>query len=205
MTACRRLLSMLLLATLALPAAWAQAPAAPAGAAPAAPRVVKLRMETSMGNILLELYPDKAPLSVANFVGYAESGFYDGLIFHRVIPFFMIQGGGVDTQFKRRKEKPSIKNESANGLHNQRGTIAMARTSFPHSATSEFFINVVDNINLDRPSFDGWGYTVFGRVTEGMDVVDNISYVPTGSGGEYPTDVPQTPVIIKKLSVLSKP
>jgi peptidyl-prolyl cis-trans isomerase A (cyclophilin A) len=154
-------------------------------------------LETSLGSITLELDPQQAPITVANFLGYVDSGFYDGTIFHRVIPGFMIQGGGFDEAMDEKKTGPSIKNEAGNGLSNRRGTIAMARTSVVDSATSQFFINSVDNFFLDHrnESTDGYGYCVFGHVIEGLEVVDRIAKVPTGNLG-YFQDVPQEPVII---------
>ena len=144
------------------------------------PRVI---IETSMGKIVLELYPDKAPKTVGNFLTYCKSGQYDGTVFHRVIPNFMIQGGGFTPNMKQKPTGQPITNEADNGLKNDRGTIAMARTQAPHSATAQFFINTVDNDFLNHRSKDqgGWGYTVFGRVVEGMDVVDAISKVKTGT------------------------
>lgn len=163
------------------------------------PRVL---LETSMGDITLGLYPDQAPLSVANFLAYVEAGHYDGLVFHRVMPDFMIQAGGHEADLTMRAgSREPIRNESDNGLSNARGTIAMARTSAPHSASAQFFINHVDNPSLDygaRP--DEWGYAVFGRVLEGMDVVDAIAAVPTGAVGGM-QNVPVEPVIIVRASV----
>lgn len=161
----------------------------------------KLLMETTMGNIELELFKDKAPVSTQNFVAYAKDGAYNGTVFHRVISNFMIQGGGFDKDLKKKQTKAPIVNESNNGVPNLRGTISMARTSAPNSATNQFFINVKDNPNLDsrggRP-----GYAVFGKVTSGMDVVDKIRNVKTGSCPPmFRTDCPQTPVIIKKVAV----
>ena len=156
----------------------------------------KVVMETSLGTIRLELYPDKAPATVANFLAYVNDKFYDGTVFHRVIPNFMVQGGGMEPGMRQKKTKAAIKNESPNGLSNTRGTIAMARTSAPDSATAQFYINVVDNSSkLDRPR-----YCVFGRVIEGMDVVDKIKRVPTQSilGGAM-EDVPTEDVIIKSI------
>lgn len=159
-----------------------------------APRVV---LETTFGSITLELYPDKAPLTIANFLKYVESGFYDGTIFHRVIPGFMIQGGGFTADMEQKPTEAPIKNEADNGLKNTKGTIAMARTMVVDSATSQFFINTVDNPHLDHrtKSPDGYGYCVFGRVVEGMDVVARIEKVETGSVG-YHNDVPIEPVVI---------
>jgi cyclophilin family peptidyl-prolyl cis-trans isomerase len=187
--------------SLLLGSAAARAEAIPAAAS--APVIV--HMETTAGRIVLQLDPLHAPKSVANFLAYVNSGYYEGLIFHRVIPGFMIQGGGYDTAFRQRAMRPPIRNEADNGLKNLRGSIAMARDSRPHSATSEFFINLVDNNTLDAPSFDGWGYAVFGQVIEGMDVVDKIATIATGRGGSFDSDVPQTPVIITRLRLDTPP
>ncbi|HWI40707.1 MAG TPA: peptidylprolyl isomerase [Verrucomicrobiae bacterium] len=164
------------------------------------PRVL---LETSMGNITVELYRDKAPISTRNFLSYAKDGYYDGLIFHRVIKDFMIQGGGMDAQMNQKKTKFAIKNEAANGLSNRRGTLAMARTSVVDSATSQFFINTVDNAFLDHrgKTPDLFGYAVFGEVVEGMDVVDAIRQVKTGRQGGH-SDVPVEPVTIVKATIL---
>ena len=156
-------------------------------------------IETSMGTITAELDAEKAPVTVANFLAYVDDGHYTDTIFHRVIPNFMIQGGGFTENMTQKKTKPPIKLESRNGLKNNRGTLAMARTPDPNSATSQFFINHKDNANLDFPSFDGHGYAVFGRVTDGMDVVDAIAKVKTGNRGGH-GDVPQETVLIKKIS-----
>jgi cyclophilin family peptidyl-prolyl cis-trans isomerase len=154
-------------------------------------------METSLGTIKLELYPDKAPVTVQNFLGYVDEGFYDGTVFHRVIPNFMIQGGGMEPGMRQKKTKPAIKNESANGLGNQRGTVAMARTNVPDSATAQFFINVTDNGFLDKSQArDGVGYCVFGKVIEGLDVVDKIKAVKTTKKAGH-DDVPVTDVVIQ--------
>ncbi len=164
----------------------------------------QVEMETTMGNIVLELDPDKAPKTVANFLKYVEDGFYNGTIFHRVIDGFMIQGGGFTPDYQRKQTRAAIINEADNGLQNETGTIAMARTMDPHSATAQFFINVADNEFLDHRNKTprGWGYAVFGRVIKGMDVVNKIKAVVTGPGGPFPKDVPQTPVIIKKVTLL---
>ena len=155
-------------------------------------------LETTSGDILVELYPDKAPETVANFLKYVDDGFYNNTIFHRVIPGFMIQGGGLTARMQQKDTSAPIKNEADNGLKNDRGTIAMARTMDPHSATAQFFINLVDNdfLNFQAPSGNGWGYCVFGRVTEGMDVVDKIAKVKTTTVGMY-QDVPSDLVVIK--------
>ncbi|WP_293645393.1 peptidylprolyl isomerase [Thiolapillus sp.] len=159
---------------------------------------VKVVMETSKGNIELSLDQDKAPISVANFLRYVDEGFYNGTIFHRVISGFMIQGGGMGEDMQKKATHEPIKNEAKNGLKNKRGTIAMARTGDPHSATSQFFINHKDNDNLDYPSFDGWGYAVFGKVTKGMDVVDAIAATPTAvKNGRR--DVPVETILIKSI------
>jgi peptidyl-prolyl cis-trans isomerase A (cyclophilin A) len=166
-----------------------------AAAAPASAQKVKLA--TSEGDIVVELDAAKAPKTVENFLQYVKAGHYNGTVFHRVIANFMIQGGGMTSDLKEKTTRPPIGLESRNGLANQRGTIAMARTSDPNSATAQFFINVKDNDFLNQPqSRDGNGYAVFGKVVEGMDVVDKIRVVPTGPG-----DVPVTPVIIKKATV----
>lgn len=160
-------------------------------------------IRTSMGEIQLELYADKAPVSVGNFVNYAKSGYYDGTIFHRVIGNFMIQGGGFTPDMQKKTTGEPIQNEAANGLKNKRGTIAMARTNNPHSATSQFFINVNDNTDLDytgEGSSREWGYTVFGRVTSGMSVVDSIRFVPTGRVQGF-SDVPKEPVVIESVEI----
>ena len=155
-------------------------------------------LETTKGNIIIELYPEKAPETVANFIQYVQDGFYDGTIFHRVIPGFMIQGGGFTTDMARKDTRDPIGNEADNGLANARGTLAMARTSDPHSATAQFFINVVDNAFLDHqsPTPRGWGYAVFGRVVDGMDVVDAIVESPTGRSGGM-SDVPVEAIVIE--------
>ena len=160
-------------------------------------------IETSMGDIQVELFADKAPITVKNFLSYVDDKFYDGVIFHRVIPTFMIQGGGMEPGLKEKKTKDPIKNEADNGLSNERGTIAMARTPDPDSATAQFFINVADNSkSLDHKSKDarGYGYCVFGKVIKGMDVVDKIKDVETASKGRH-DDVPVKDVVIKSIRV----
>ena len=161
----------------------------------------KVRLATSAGDIVLELDREKAPKTVDNFVNYVKSGFYSGTVFHRVIPNFMIQGGGMDKNLVEKKTGAPIPLESRNGLRNERGTVAMARTSDPSSATAQFFINVQDNAFLDQSnSRDGNGYAVFGKVVQGMDVVDKIRTVPTSSQGPH-QNVPVEPVIIKKATL----
>lgn len=162
-------------------------------------------LQTSKGLIRVRLDHEKAPLTTANFVGYTEEGFYNGTIFHRVIGAFMIQGGGFTPDMQKKPTKQPIQNEADNGLKNAAGTIAMARTNDPHSATAQFFINTNDNINLDFRSKtqQGWGYCVFGRVIEGMEVVRAIEAVQTGVSGMY-RDVPVTPVVIEKVTIIRK-
>lgn len=157
-------------------------------------------MSTSKGDIKIELYKDKAPITVENFLAYANDGFYNGTIFHRVIPNFMIQGGGFTPDLNQKPTKPPIKNEAKNGLKNERGTLAMARTQVVDSATSQFFINLVDNSFLDNGIRD-YGYAVFGKVIDGMDVVDKIAAVETSSKGMY-GDVPQENVVITSVKVV---
>lgn len=164
------------------------------------PRVL---MQTNMGEIVIELYPEQAPKSVANFLQYVDEGFYNGTIFHRVIGNFMIQGGGFTPALQQKQTRPPILNEADNGLRNSIGTVAMARTMEPHSATSQFFINVAMNSNLDfrEKTPRGWGYAVFGRVVKGMAVVQAIKDVPTTSKGMY-RDVPVNNIIIQKIERL---
>jgi cyclophilin family peptidyl-prolyl cis-trans isomerase len=200
----RSLLAVALFLLTAVPA-QAQAQAAthqvPTPAKPQKGKLVNITMETSLGTLKLELDAAKAPDTVANFVQYAKAGHFDGLVFHRVIKGFMIQGGGYDESFKQRATRAPIKNEAKNGLKNLRGTIAMARTGDPHSASSQFFINHKDNGFLDYPGQDGWGYCVFGKVTEGMDVVDKIAATETGPIPPFGRDVPVTAVVIRKVTV----
>jgi len=183
-----------LLAALALPLAFAFGSAA--AAADKNPVVV---VNTSLGNFKVELYPDKAPITVKNFLSYVDTKFYDGTVFHRVIPTFMIQGGGFEPGMKEKSTGEPIKNESANGLSNARGTLAMARTPEPDSATAQFYINVKDNASLDRAkAADRVGYCVFGKVIDGMDVVDKIKDVETGVRGRH-RDVPVKDVVINSI------
>ena len=173
----------------------------PASAGEASPQVL---LKTNQGDIVLELYPEKAPKTVENFLAYVQNDFYNGTIFHRVIGNFMIQGGGYTPDYRKKPTRAPIRNEADNGLKNNRGTIAMARTMEPHSATAQFFINVVDNdfLNYRSPTPQGWGYAVFGKVISGMDVVDRIRKLPTGRGGPFNRDVPQSPVIIERAEVI---
>jgi peptidyl-prolyl cis-trans isomerase A (cyclophilin A) len=172
------------------------------GLGSAAPALAqKVKLDTSMGAIVIELDAAKAPKTVANFLGYVDAGHYDGTVFHRVIPDFMIQGGGMNAQLQEKPTKAPIALESRNGLNNVKGSVAMARTAVPDSATSQFFINLKDNSFLDAAnSRDGNGYAVFGRVVSGMDVVDRIWAVPTATQGPH-QNVPVTPVVIRKASV----
>ena len=165
--------------------------------------MTQVQLTTNQGVITLALNEEKAPKTVANFKSYVEAGHYDGTIFHRVIKNFMIQGGGMEPGMNQKATQAPIENEAANGLKNKRGSIAMARTSDPHSATAQFFINTVDNDFLDfkSPSGQGWGYCVFGEVTEGMDVVDKIRAVATGNKG-FHQDVPKEDVVIEKAAIL---
>lgn len=163
----------------------------------------RVAIETNKGTIVLELFPEQSPKTVENFLGYVESGYFDGTVFHRVIPGFMVQGGGFtldgDNNLNKKDTRAPVENESDNGLANERGTVAMARTRNPHSATAQFFINVVDNPSLNY-SKQGWGYTVFGKVVSGMDVAEAISKVPTTREGPM-SDVPVEPVVIRSVSV----
>jgi cyclophilin family peptidyl-prolyl cis-trans isomerase len=164
----------------------------------------QVKLETSLGDIIIEVDAEKAPVSAKNFLDYVNSSHFNGTIFHRVIPGFMAQGGGFDKDFKQKATNAAIKNEADNGLKNTRGTLAMARTSDPDSASSQFFINLKDNAFLDFKSKtpQGWGYAVFGRVIDGMDVVDKMAEQPTGSNGQH-QDVPKTPIVINKVSLVS--
>ena len=180
--------------------AWISALSVLAAVTPvAAGETTKVALETDKGKIVVELYPDKAPKTVKNFLDYVDAGHYTNTIFHRVIPGFMVQCGGMSVSMKEKPTRPPIKNEADNGLKNERGTLAMARTQVPDSATAQFFINTVDNdfLNFKDKSIQGWGYAVFGKVTEGMDVVDAISKVNTGSRGGH-QDVPVDTVVILK-------
>lgn len=169
--------------------------------APMADSHPQVAIDTNHGRIVLELDAEAAPDTVANFLGYVDQGFYDGTLFHRVIPGFMVQGGGFDADMNQKPTGDPVRNEADNGLKNEVGAIAMARTQDPHSATAQFFINVNDNefLNHTAPSMQGWGYTVFGRVVDGMDTVRDIEAVPTGRSGMH-QDVPQEPVIMESVT-----
>jgi len=193
----RRYLLGLTLALTSLGFAQAQMPA---------PQV---KFTTSAGEFVIELYPDKAPNTVENFLGYVRDGHYNGLIFHRVINNFMIQGGGYDARYMEKPTRPPIKHEGAEvkakgGPTNTVGTIAMARTNNPHSASSQFFINVNNNdfLNHSAPTGQGWGYVAFGKVVSGMEVINKIKTTPTGAGGPFPSDVPQTLVVIQSAALV---
>lgn len=163
----------------------------------------KVELKTTMGNVVIELYPENAPKTVENFLQYVKDGFYDGTIFHRVMPGFMAQGGGFTRSMQEKKTRPAIRNEAGNGLRNAVGTVAMARTKDPHSATAQFFVNVAENDFLDFKSADeaGYGYTVFGRVATGMDVVQKIVKMPTTTVGPH-QNVPRQPIIIESARLL---
>lgn len=165
----------------------------------------KVELKTTMGSVVFELYPENAPKTVENFLQYVKDGFYDGTVFHRVIPGFMVQGGGFTPNMQEKKTRPTIRNEAGNGLRNAVGTVAMARTADPHSATAQFFINVAENDFLDFKSADdkGYGYTVFARVTTGMDVVAKIVQVPTATVGPH-QNVPRQPVVIERARLLTE-
>lgn len=165
----------------------------------------KVEFRTTTGTVVIELYPENAPKTVENFLQYVKDGFYEGTIFHRVIPGFMVQGGGFTTNFQQKTTRPAIRNEAGNGLRNAVGTVAMARTRDPHSATAQFFINVAENDSLDfkSPDESGYGYTVFGRVTSGMDTVQKMLQVPTGNTGPH-QNVPRQPIIIERARLLDE-
>jgi peptidyl-prolyl cis-trans isomerase B (cyclophilin B) len=173
------------------------------GSAAEAPKLPRVALETLKGTIVLELDAARAPKSVENFLAYVDAGHYDGTVFHRVIDGFMVQGGGFTAEMTQKPTRPPVENEADNGLKNKRGTVAMARTMDPHSASAQFFVNTVDNDFLDHRSKDarGWGYAVFGRVVEGMEVVDAITKVATANRGPF-ENVPVEPVMIQKATRL---
>ena len=190
------------LSSLWKPLVMLSAAAASPGALAADPQV---DLKTNLGTIRLELYPGKAPKTVENFLQYVKDGHYNGTVFHRVIPGFMVQGGGFDRSYKQKPARGPIANEAKNGLTNDIGTIAMARTNAPHSASAQFFINVKSNDFLNAASAqDGWGYAVFGKVVSGLDVVMTIAKTPTGAGGPFPADVPRQPVVIESATLVGK-
>ena len=186
----RKLLALLALSTLAAEPAYAADP--------------RVELKTNRGAIVIELNQAKAPKTVANFLQYVKDGHYNGTVFHRVIDGFMVQGGGFDKDMKQKPTRAAIENEAANGLKNDYGTIAMARTPDPHSASAQFFVNVKNNdfLNFREATPQGYGYTVFGKVVSGMDIVDKIAKTPTGSGGPFGKDVPREPVIIESATLL---
>lgn len=205
----KRLLLAAVLLTPAFALAQGTAPATPKPAKAAEPAAEttpaaapKVLLKTSMGDITIELAADKAPKSTANFLAYVNSGFYDGTVFHRVIDNFMVQGGGFTKELQQKPTRAAIVNEAKNGLSNVRGSVALARTADPNSATAQFFINVVDNPQLDYAGDAQPGYCVFGKVVAGLDVVDKIKAVRTGPKNQFRSDVPVTPVLIEKASVL---
>ncbi len=165
-----------------------------------------VEIKTSQGDMTLELYPDKAPETVRNFLDYVRAGFYDGTVFHRVIDGFMIQGGGFDTAFNQKPTRKPIRNEAANGLKNEIYTVAMARTGEPHSATAQFFINVQDNafLNYRSPDMRGYGYAVFAKVSKGQEVAARIAKVRTGAAGPFAADVPLTAVVIERVRLVKE-
>ena len=171
-----------------------------AAQAPASP--LRVRFETTAGAFVVELDRERAPLSAANIEQYVRDGHYDGTIFHRVIGNFVVQGGGYTTDGREKPTRPPVANESGNGLYNRRGTVALARQGNPHSATSQFYVNLVDNLSLD-PGPTRWGYAVIGRVTEGMDVIDRIAAVATGNRAPFGEDVPLEPVVVQKASIVA--
>jgi cyclophilin family peptidyl-prolyl cis-trans isomerase len=168
---------------------------------PDIPPYPRIQVETSHGSFVMELDGPRAPLSVANFLAYVRDGAYDGSIFHRVVPGFVVQGGGYDADYAELPARDDIPNESGNGLSNERGTIAMARLGTPHSANRQFYVNLADNTALD-PRASRWGYAVFGRVVEGLEVLDTIARLPTGPAGPFRSEAPQTPVIIESVRLL---
>ena len=168
---------------------------------PAEPLPSRVRIDTTQGSFVVQLETVRAPLTVANFVSYARSGFYDATIFHRVIANFVVQGGGYDAKFQLKPTSTTVVNESGNGLSNKRGTVGLARTELAHSGNAQFYINLTDNDDLD-PTPVRWGYAVFGRIVEGLEVVDRIGRTPTGATGPWPRDAPLEPVIIKHVELL---
>ena len=181
------------------------APAGPgAPAKSATPSTVQVRVVTSMGNFTIELLPERAPLTVAQFLKYVDQGHYSGTIFHRVIQSFIIQGGGFDTDFKIKGSPTKVVNESGNGLTNQRGTVGLARPQDPHGGDVQFYINLFDNSSLD-PNQTRWGYAVFGKIADGMVVVDRIGNVPTGAKGPFKEDAPLQPIVIERIERITPP
>jgi cyclophilin family peptidyl-prolyl cis-trans isomerase len=183
------------LAFAAGPAVAQQAPAA---------ELPRVRIDTNLGSFIVELEAQRAPLTTANFLQYARSGFYTGTVFHRVINNFVAQAGGFDEKFQPKTPGAGVPNESGNGLSNRRGTVGLARSEAPHSGNAQFYVNLADNEDLD-PNPVRWGYAVFGRVTEGLDVIDRIGHVATGAAGPWPKDAPVDPVVIRGMQVIGEP
>jgi cyclophilin family peptidyl-prolyl cis-trans isomerase len=192
-----------LLVTALVSPGYSADPPAPA-AAPKQASPVQVQVVTSMGNFTIELNPERAPLTVAQFLKFVDQGFYSGTIFHRAIPNFVIQGGGYDADYKLKGNPPKVVNESGNGLTNGRGTVGLARPPEPHAGDVQFYVNLADNAALD-PSATRWGYAVFGKVTQGMDVVDEIATVPTGAKGPFKENAPLKPVVIQKIERIPTP
>jgi len=167
----------------------------------AEPAAQQVRVDTTAGEFVIEMNAARAPLTVANFLAYVRAGHYDGTVLHRVIPGFVVQGGGYDTQYRERPTRAPVPNESGNGLGNRRGTVAMARMEPPHSAAAQFYINLADNVPLD-PMPSRWGYAVFGQVTAGMEVVDAIAQAPTGEAGPFPAEAPLTPIVVRRMTIV---
>jgi cyclophilin family peptidyl-prolyl cis-trans isomerase len=178
--------------------------AGPAVAQAPATEPPRVRIDTNLGSFIVELDAQRAPLTTANFLQYVRSGFYAGTVFHRVINNFVAQAGGFDEQFQPKAPGPGVPNESGNGLSNRRGTIGLARTEAPHSGNSQFYLNLADNEDLD-PNPVRWGYAVFGRVTDGLEVIDRIGHVATGAAGPLAKDVPLDPVVIRGMQVIGEP
>jgi cyclophilin family peptidyl-prolyl cis-trans isomerase len=199
----RRLPTLLALAALLAGAAQAETPAPAAAATPTeAQPVDRVRVNTSLGSFVIKLETTRAPLTTANFLKYAQSGFYVGTIFHRVIANFVIQGGGYDDKFKLKDTQTPVANESGSGLSNKRFTVGLARSDSPHSGNAQFYVNLTDNDDLD-PTPLRWGYAVFGRVVDGLEVVEKIGRTPTGSIGPWPKDAPLEPVVIRSIEALT--
>ena len=197
-------LLLTLLSILVVRSGAAAEPPAAAAKSAATTVPVQVQVQTSLGNFTIELLPERAPLTVAHFLKYVDEGYYSGTIFHRVVPNFVIQGGGFDTSFKAKGSPTKIVNESGNGLTNQRGTVGLARPVEPHNGDVQFYVNLFDNAALD-PNQTRWGYAVFGKVVQGMDVVDRIGNVATGSKGPFKEDAPLTPVVIERIERVPPP
>lgn len=197
-----RLASLLLTLSLALPLVGVAQESTPAGA-PAGSPTPRVRVETNVGNFVIELDRLRAPMTVEAFLRYVKEGFYDGLVFHRVVPGFVAQAGGFTPDLTMKPVTSNIVNESGNGLSNLRGTVGLARSNEPHSATTQFYINLADNVDLN-PKPTRWGYAVFGKVIEGMEVVDDIGHRPTAGGGPFDRNVPVDPIVINHVELLNE-